>query len=215
MGAIREARRAGTTEDAIVTRVPTIRETQIVRGSSLSPVLGRSIPNALRSAFNPTAIAMPTRIPTADANRPTTNASTITESSTCRLLAPIARSSAISLERCATMIENVLKMMNAPTKSAMNANDEQRRPEEPQALLQLLRLLVGHRRAGDGLDALGEHLLDARAQRGRLDALRRRRRSSRTPLPCRAPSAPSPSRTPRASRPPGCRHRRTRRCPRW
>ncbi len=93
-----------------------------MRGSSLSPVLGRSIPNALRSAFRPTAIAMPTRIPTADANRPTTNASTITESSTCRRLAPIARRSAISLERCATMIENVLKMMNAPTKSAMKAN---------------------------------------------------------------------------------------------
>ena len=35
-------------------------------------------------------------------------ASTSTDASTCRRLAPIARSSAISLLRWATMIENVL-----------------------------------------------------------------------------------------------------------
>ena len=42
--------------------------------------------------------------------------------STCRRDAPIVRSSANSRVRCATVIENVLKMMNAPTKSAIPAN---------------------------------------------------------------------------------------------
>ena len=40
---------------------------------------------------------------------------------TWRRLAPIARSIAISVVRCDTMIENVLLMMNAPTNMAMPA----------------------------------------------------------------------------------------------
>ena len=52
---------------------------------------------------------------------------------TCRRLAPIARSSAISPVRCATMIEKVLKMMNAPTNKAMNANTSNAVRKNPRA----------------------------------------------------------------------------------
>ena len=61
---------------------------------------------------------------------------------TCRRLAPSARSSASSRVRWATMIENVLKMMNAPTNSAMNANTSSAVRKNPSAS-DLLRLLVG------------------------------------------------------------------------
>ena len=56
-----------------------------------------------------------------DARRPMTSDSRMTEPSTCRRDAPIVRSVANSRVRCATVIENVLKMTKAPTKSAMAA----------------------------------------------------------------------------------------------
>ena len=61
---------------------------------------------------------MPATNPTVDATRPTSTASNSTDPSTWRCPAPMARSSASSRLRCATMIENVLKMMNEPTSSA-------------------------------------------------------------------------------------------------
>ena len=79
------------------------------------------------------AIPMPAMRPSADAINPVTNASTTTEVMTCRRLAPIARSSASSRVRCATMIENVLKMMNAPTNSAMNAKTSSAVRKNPSA----------------------------------------------------------------------------------
>ena len=57
-----------------------------------------------------------------EAISPTISASSITERSTWPREAPIVRSSANSLVRCATVIENVLKMMKAPTNTAMPAN---------------------------------------------------------------------------------------------
>ncbi len=51
---------------------------------------------------------MPATTPTAEANTPVNSASSITERVTCLRFAPIARSSAVSLVRCATVIENVL-----------------------------------------------------------------------------------------------------------
>ena len=52
---------------------------------------------------------------------PTATASARTEPSTWRLLAPTALSKPFSLVRWATVIENVLKIMNAPTSRAMTA----------------------------------------------------------------------------------------------
>ncbi len=121
-GATLAARRAGRIEEKTVTTVPTSSATTIVRGSSWVDVLGRSMLNAERSPWSPMAIPIPATIPRTEANSPTANASTITDVSTCRRLAPSVRSRASSRVRWATMIENVLKMMNAPTNSAMNAN---------------------------------------------------------------------------------------------
>ena len=42
----------------------------IVRGSSWSDVLGRSMPKAPRSAFKPAAMPIPATIPTTAANEP-------------------------------------------------------------------------------------------------------------------------------------------------
>ena len=66
-------------------------------------------------------MSRPSAAPTTVAARPIRNASSTTERSTWRRDAPIVRSSANSRVRCATVIENVLKMMNAPTKSAIPA----------------------------------------------------------------------------------------------
>ena len=51
----------------------------IVRGSSWSDVLGRSIPNAPRSPFSPMAIPIPATIPTTEATARPANASTTTD----------------------------------------------------------------------------------------------------------------------------------------
>ena len=112
-------------------RHPTTSETITVRASSCSEVLGRSMPNAFSRPLSPTAIPMPATIPTAAATSPVTIASTTTDVITCRRLAPIARSSASSRERWATMIVNVLKMMNAPTNRAMNANTSKATRKKP------------------------------------------------------------------------------------
>ena len=61
-------------------------------------------------------------MPTIEPISPIISASSRTELSTCRRVAPSVRSSASSRERCATVIENVLKIRNAPTRTAMNAN---------------------------------------------------------------------------------------------
>ena len=84
-------------------------------------VLGRSIPNADSNACRPRAITTPAASPITEANTPTSAASVRTDARTWPRLAPSARRSASSRVRWAVMIENVLKMMNAPTNSAMNA----------------------------------------------------------------------------------------------
>ena len=56
----------------------------------------------------PLAVKMPATTPIAEANSPVTIDSSITDRSTCLRLAPIARSSAVSFVRWATVIENVL-----------------------------------------------------------------------------------------------------------
>ena len=64
---------------------------------------------------------MPAASPMTEASRPMTTASISTEPITCRRLAPIARISASSRVRCATMIENVLRIRKMPTNSATPA----------------------------------------------------------------------------------------------
>ena len=121
-GATRVARSAGASAPASVTSVPTSRQTMIVRLSSTRLVVGRSMPSALNSALIAFAKPSPARMPTTEPITPIVSASSSTELSTWRRVAPSVRSSASSRERCATVIENVLKIRNAPTSTAMNAN---------------------------------------------------------------------------------------------
>jgi hypothetical protein len=119
MGGTRVARIAGTMLARTVTVVPTSRLTTMVRVASTVPACGRSIPAATKSEFIPTPSPRPTKSPTTDASRPITKPSRMTERSTCRREAPSVRRVANSRVRCATVIESVLKMTNAPTNSAI------------------------------------------------------------------------------------------------
>ena len=93
-----------------------------VRGSNTRGADGSVNPNAPSSALSPSAASTPTPSPITDAPTPTSAASLRTERKSCRRLAPTTRSNASSLVRCPTVIENVLKMVNAPTNSEINAN---------------------------------------------------------------------------------------------
>ena len=120
------ARSAGKRPATTVTSVPTSSETTIVRVAKTVSVFGRSRLSATKSSFRPTARPRPLKRPTTDATKPITSASTITEERTWRREAPIVRSVANSRVRCATVIESVLKMTKAPTKSATPANESRK-----------------------------------------------------------------------------------------
>ena len=121
-GAIRTARRAGPSAEIRVTPTPTAIATRTVRASNTSGAGGSVTPNALSTAFRPTAASTPSPRPTIEAAIPTSAASPSTDRNTCRRLAPTIRSSASSRVRWPTVIENVLKIVNAPTNREINAN---------------------------------------------------------------------------------------------
>ena len=102
--------------------MPSASATMIVRGAMTIELDGRSTPNASKSRFRPLASAMPSTRPTSEANTPMTRPSVRTERLTWRLDAPSVRSVASSRMRCASVIERVLKITNAPTPSAMKPN---------------------------------------------------------------------------------------------
>ncbi len=74
------------------------------------------------TAASPSPIAIPMAEPTI----PSTSAWASTIPATCRRVAPAARSRPTSRIRSVTVIESVLKMRNAPTKSATAARSEVR-----------------------------------------------------------------------------------------
>ena len=80
-----------------------------------------SRPNVENIAEMPWAIPRPSSSPRVAPTSPTTNASKSTARRTCGRLAPMARRSASSRERCATRIEKVLTMRKDPTTRAMPA----------------------------------------------------------------------------------------------
>src|SRR3954462_13426891 len=122
MGDTRVARSAGASDERTVTTVPTTSETMIVRDAITLPLLGRSTPIARNSARRPPATPTPSSRPATDPSRPIVKPSVITERMTWPRDAPSVRSSANSRIRCVTVIEKVLKMMNAPTNSEIPAN---------------------------------------------------------------------------------------------
>ena len=126
IGGTRVARIAGKRPAISVTSVPTTNETTIVRVAKTVSVCGRSKFSDLNRAFSPTASPRPLKSPTSEAPRPITSASRITDRRTCRRDAPSVRSVANSRIRWATVIESVLKMTKAPTKSAIPANESRK-----------------------------------------------------------------------------------------
>ena len=122
IGGTRVARMAGKMPARTVMRVPAIRLTMTVRVPKTVPACGRSSPKDARTEFSPLARPRPRKSPMTEAMRPITNASRITEPRICRRDAPIVRSVANSRTRWATVIDSVLKMTKAPTKSAMPPN---------------------------------------------------------------------------------------------
>ena len=80
-------------------------------------------------------------MPTTDAERRRASSASASDArSTCRRLAPSVRSSANSRVRCATVIENVLKIMNAPTNSATPANTNRNVRRNAEVVLDVLRV---------------------------------------------------------------------------
>ena len=103
------ALRAGETAATTVTASPARPATTTVRALNTMPPPGTPTPSPLSSALRAAATPIPAPRPTSDAATPTTTASTRTEPSTWRLLAPSALSKPFSLVRCATVIENAAK----------------------------------------------------------------------------------------------------------
>jgi hypothetical protein len=102
------ARRAGKIADTRVMPVPTSSDDTTAEAGTMIGVSGPANPISRSNALRPMARRIPNPTPTAEATAPTAAASSITEPSTCRRLAPTARSRASSRVRWATMIENVL-----------------------------------------------------------------------------------------------------------
>ena len=108
---------AGTMLANSVIPMPRTSGTITVRARTTVSAWGSCRSRAANSADSPSASRIPAPIPTADAITPITKPSSTTDRSTCRRDAPRVRSVASSRVRCATVIESVLKMTNAPTNS--------------------------------------------------------------------------------------------------
>ncbi len=105
-----------------MTPVPTSSETITVRAANTVPASGSESFIASNSASSPFARPRPATRPATEASTPTASASTSTEPSTWRRPAPTIRSSPSSRVRWATVIESVLKIVNAPTSTATPPN---------------------------------------------------------------------------------------------
>ena len=88
--------------------VPTTIDEMTAEAGTMIGVSGPEKPTVCISLLRAMARSTPRPTPMAEATRPTVSASSITELSTCRRLAPRARSSASSRVRWATMIVKVL-----------------------------------------------------------------------------------------------------------
>src|SRR5918996_894469 len=160
IGAIRAARRAGTTAATTVMIVPTTMETITVRSWITVPDEGRSMPSEDSAPFRPMAIPMPKTIPMAEAATPTMNASATTVASTER---PEQRELSGPLRdddrECVEDDERANEQGDV-------GEYQEGRPEVPQAFRNLILLFGDHGRCGDRLDPIGDRGGDAVGERG-------------------------------------------------
>ena len=120
--------RAGEMAATMVTASPARPDMTSVLGVTTRPPAGRPKPSPDSSALSAAATPTPAASPITDAMMPTATASASTDARTWRLLAPSALSRPFSLVRCATVMKNVLKIINAPTSSAMTAKISRKVP---------------------------------------------------------------------------------------
>src|ERR1700750_710264 len=153
---MRTAFRAGPPADTTVTPTPTASPTSTVRGSNTSDPEGSVTPNPRSSASSPSAASTPRPRPITDETSPVRAPAPSTKRNTWRRLAPTIRSRASSLVRCPTMIENVLKMVNPPTNSEMNAKTSSV-GEKPEGRVDRVRALAHHGLPGNHLHPGGQH----------------------------------------------------------
>ena len=171
IGGTRVARCAGITAESTVTTMPTARAMTTVRGCITRPLRGMSKPAAWKTWLTPAATPSPAKSPSTEARMPMTSASPVMLQSTCAREAPSARSIANSRRRCATVMENALKMMNAPTSTAMPPKlSSTGRRNAPMASLSCLGLVGGGLRAGLDLGVRGQRGPDALRERVGRDA---------------------------------------------
>ena len=105
-----------------VTRTPTSKAATIVRVSMAGEVVGISTPISFNRERIPAARPTPNNRPRPAENVPMSVASSRTPPSTCRRVAPTARSRATSRRRCATRTLKVFQMTKEPTSTEMPAN---------------------------------------------------------------------------------------------
>jgi len=108
MGATLAARRAGSHAATTVTTMPVSIDTSTVRGRTTDGPDGSSTPKADMIERRPLASPTPSTTPALDAKAPMSSASSRIDRITWRRLAPMARSSAVSRVRWATVMVNVL-----------------------------------------------------------------------------------------------------------
>ena len=145
---------AGLSAATIVVNTPTAIAIATVEASSARPEVGSSKPIALNRPSISSTKPKPPAIPSSDAeSRPTSAASIRTAAITRRLEAPSVRSIANSRILWATVIEKVLKIRNAPTKTAIPAKTSSAGKAE--ALLDVAGVLLRRLLAGAHLDLVG------------------------------------------------------------
>jgi hypothetical protein len=125
------ARTAGMSAENRVTPSPTINPSTTPVVASSGEVEGSPKPAASKRELMPIAIRRPAKMPITEPMPAVASASNSTLIRICRRLAPSVRSIAISRMRCATVIENMLKMMKAPTSTATPPNASSAGPRKP------------------------------------------------------------------------------------
>jgi len=139
-GGMATARRAGLMAETTVTPIPTTRATTTVRARTRAAG-GQRDAEAFKRASRPMAASTPSRARRSRRRRPRRRLEQ-DRSEDLAPAGPTMRRSASSRVRWPTVIENVLKIVNPPTKSEMKANTNSAVEKEREALVDRVRLLL-------------------------------------------------------------------------
>lgn len=121
-GAVRPARRAGSSAEPTHTTMPTASGSSMDSGPITKSPSGNGNPMTGNSAWSPAAMPIPPASPAAEATTATAVASTRVAAAICRRAAPSALNRAFSRARWATTMAKVLWMEKVATSSATPEN---------------------------------------------------------------------------------------------